>query len=172
MFLLKTVSPDGAAGKVAEIYSIFPKQIGVPLPLQLMSASPEMLGRQTEIIKYYMSHPKLSFPLLAAIRFLSASECNYGFCISFNKNILMAQGMSESDVEAMIQDPETAPLEDNERAMLKFVVAAVRSPNEVQHSDIEKLRDMGWTDTDIYDAVAHGANMVGASIVNNAFTRA
>jgi len=171
MFLLKTVSPVEATGKIAEIYGIFPKKVGVPVPLQLMSASQGMLERQIEIIKYYMSHPNLSFPLLAAIRFLCASECNYGFCINFNKHMLMAQGMTETDIEKMIHDPEAAPLEDKEKAMLKFVLFAVRSPNDVQPSDIEKLRNMGWADTDIYDAVTHGANMVGASIVNNAFTR-
>lgn len=92
-----------------------------------MSASPGFLACQFEIIKYFTNHQKLSFPFLAAIRYMAADDCDYEYCINFNQNILMAAGADEQALEAIKDDPDKAPLEDNERAMLKFVSNATTS---------------------------------------------
>jgi hypothetical protein len=44
MFLLNHVSPEKATNAIGEIYSVFPKEIGPPHTLQLMSASPGFLA--------------------------------------------------------------------------------------------------------------------------------
>ena len=170
MFLLNYVSPDMAASPIDEIYNLFPKDIGPPQPLQLMSASPGFLACQFEFIKYYTNHPKLSFSLLAAIRYMAANDCDHKYCIRFNQNILMAAGADGEALEAIKADPDNAPLEDNERAMLKFVSKAVKTPEAITHSDVEALRNVGWEDSDILDGVAHGAFMNGHSILMKAFS--
>jgi hypothetical protein len=171
MFLLEYVSPEKAVSPVDEIYSFFPKEIGPPHPLQLMSASPGFLACQFEFIKYFTSHEKLSFPLLAAIRYMAANDCDYEYCIQFNQKILMAAGANEHALEAIKDDPDEAPLEDNERAMLKFVSKAVKTPEAVVQSDVEALHNIGWEDSDILDAVAHGAFMRGHSTMMKAFLK-
>ena len=50
-----------------------------------------------------------------------------------------------------------------------FVLKAVKSPESTTTEEIEALHDLGWTDSDIYDATFHGARMVAMSIVFNAF---
>ncbi|MCP4105237.1 MAG: hypothetical protein GY749_06835 [Desulfobacteraceae bacterium] len=171
MFLLNHIKPEEATGKVAEIYGAFPKEIGVPKPLQMMSASPELLERQFESIKYFTSHKNLSFPLLASIRYIGATECTYDYCASLNGGILKAQGMTDDELEAMKNDPDKAPLEDKEREMLKFVLKAIRTPENVGEADVEQLHSAGWSDSDIYDAVAHGANLAGYSILSKALSK-
>ena len=69
----------------------------------------------------------------------------------------------------MIKDPLKAPLEEKEQAMLSFVIKAVKSPDAVEQQDMDKLHDLGWTDRDILDALAHGTNMVGSSILMKTF---
>ena len=172
MFLLKYASPEKAEGQIGEIYSIFPKAIGPPHPLQLMSASPGFLSCQFEIMKYYMNHKSLSFPLLAAIRYMAANDCDYEYCIKFNRTVLMAAGADEKALEAMKDDPDRAPLEDNDRAMLKFVSKVIKTPEAVGPSDIEALRKIGWKDSDILDAAAHGAFMKGHRTLMTAFLKA
>lgn len=63
MFKLKTVKPEEATGKVAEAYSVFPAGIPVPAPLILMSASPDLLQPQSQVIRHYMTHSKLDIKL-------------------------------------------------------------------------------------------------------------
>jgi alkylhydroperoxidase family enzyme len=171
MFLLKTVKPEEAAGKVAEAYKVFPKEVGIPTPLQLMSASPGLLERQTGVIGYYMSHKKLTFPLLAAIRYLAALKTGHAFCTEFNGGMLLQMGMSASDLADLKSDPKTSNLEPEEAAMVAFVAKALDDPASVTKADIEALRGQGFEDADIFDALAHGANMYAGSVLFKAFVR-
>ena len=170
MALIQTVSPDSAEGEVKEIYDKMIQNVGiVPSPLQLASASPGVLNFHWESIKYFSQHPSLGFALLSAIRFLVAEHLHYAFCTNFNKEILKKQGLSDEDIDEMIKNPLKAPLEDREQAMLCFVIKAIKSPDAIAQQDIDQLHDMGWTDRDILDALVHGTNMVGSSILMKTF---
>jgi alkylhydroperoxidase family enzyme len=170
MALIQTVSPEKAEGEVKEIYDTMQKNIGViPDPLQLASASPWMLSMVWQSIQYFTQHPNLGFGLLSTIRYLVAQQYDYAFCTNFNKNFLLMQGMSQNDIEKIAEDPLQAPLEDKDRAMLAFVMKAIKTPDTVVKEDMEELHDMGWTDADILDALTHGTNMIGSSILMKAF---
>jgi hypothetical protein len=69
----------------------------------------------------------------------------------------------------MIKDPLKAPLEEKDQAMLDFVMTAIKSPDAVEQQDMDHLHDMGWSDRDILDALVHGTNMVGSSILMKTF---
>ena len=170
MAIIQTVSPEKAKGETKKIYDMMLQNVGVvPSPLQLASASPGILNLSWESIKYYSQHPTLGFALLSTIRFLVAKHLNFAFCTDFNKNLLKKQGLSEEDIDEMIKDPLKAPLEDKEQAMLGFVLKAIKSPDAVEQQDMDKLHDLGWTDRDILDALVHGTNMVGSSILMKTF---
>ena len=79
------------------------------------------------------------------------------------------QGLSDEDIEKMEKDPLQAPLDDKDRAMVSFVMKAVKSPDDIAAQDVERLHDHGWTDSDILDALAHGTNMIGSSILMKTF---
>ncbi len=170
MSLLKIAQPETAEGHVKEVYDFFQKSIGViPRPMMLFSASPELFKLQVSSMQYFMKHPTLTFALLSSIRYLVSKEYDYAFCTSFNKNFLKMQGMSEEDIAAVAQDPLQAPLEDKERALLGFVMKAIKTPDAVAQTDMDELHAMGWNDRDILDAVTHGTGMIGPSILMKAF---
>ena len=77
--------------------------------------------------------------------------------------------MTEEDIKELEKDPSQAPLEDNERAMLAFVIKAIKTPDAVTQEDVDQLHEMGWADRDILDALAHGTNMIGSSILMKTF---
>ena len=172
MFILNHVKPEEATGKVAEAYSVFPPEFPVPDPLILTSASPELTQLQSGIIRHYMTHEKLDMGLLATIRYLVANHYDYQYCINLNAGILkQAGGLSDSDLETLRENPETAPLEDFQKALLLFVLKVVRAPNEVQEGDVEALREMGWTDQDIFEAAYHAVSMIAGSTLFKAFVK-
>ena len=172
MFILNHIKPEEASGKVAEAYSVFPPGFPVPDPLILMSASPDLAYQQSGIIRHYMTHEKLDIGLLAMIRYLVANEYNYPFCINLNAGILkQAGGFSESELETLRANPENAPLEDSQKALLLFVLKVVKTPEEVQKADIDRLHEMGWRDQDILDAAFHGTSMISASKLFKAFVK-
>lgn len=170
MTLIQTVNPEEAEGKAKEIYDTMKNTIGIiPAPMQLASASPWLMDLMWQSIQYYSQHPNLGFGLLSSIRYLVARQYDYAFCTGFNKNFLMMQGMTEEDIKKFEEDPLQAPLEDKERDMLAFVMKAVKTPDAVGGEDIDHLREVGWTDNDILDALTHGTNMIGSSILMKAF---
>jgi alkylhydroperoxidase family enzyme len=111
------------------------------------------------VVKYYFS----------SIRYLVAQQYDYAFCTGFNKNMLKMQGLSDEDIEQMEKDPLQAPLDDKDRAMVAFVMKAVKAPDAVEKQDLDELHEQGWTDSDILDALAHGTNMITSSILVKTF---
>ena len=170
MPLIKTIDPEKAEGEVKEIYDALNANIGmIPSPMELSSVSPWIMKNKWSSIQYFTQHPNLGFGVLSTIRYLVAEEYDYAFCINFNKNFLKMQGMTDEDIQKTSQDPAQAPLDDKDRAMVVFVMNAIKKPNDVTQTDVDGLHDLGWTDNDILDAMSHATSMVGASILMKTF---
>lgn len=171
MPLIETVVPEKASGKVADVYRDISKVFGrVPNAMQMFSASPALLNQQWDSMAYYLRHPTLSFPLLATIRLLVSQENSCHYCIGMNASLLinMAQWTPEQ-VSATKRDPMAAPLPEKEKAMLGFVLTTVADRKPVTRTEIDKLKALDWSESDIFDAVAHGARNVAVDIVFNTF---
>ncbi len=170
MALINTVQPEQAQGAIKEGYDMFMERVGIiPKPIELLSASPALFELQLRKVHYFSQHPKLSFALLAHIRYLVSRNLNYRFCTDLNKYFLKKQGLEEEDLRRMETDPSQSLLEENESAMLAFVVKAVKSPASVTAEEIERLRELGWQDSDIMDALSHGAGMIEHAIMAQVF---
>jgi alkylhydroperoxidase family enzyme len=171
MSLITTVPVDAATGKVQEVYAPMLEATSmVPRPLQMLSASPDLLEIYNRNLWYYLRHPTLSFALLAHIRVLASIECGFPYCIELNSGFLKQRlGLTEEQLRTLRSDPAQAPLEEKDRAMLLFVLEALRAPEDVSREDVAALHDLGWTDRDILDATQHGAGMVATGILFNAF---
>jgi hypothetical protein len=170
MALLNTVSPGNATGIVKEGYDMFLDKAGsVPKPMEMISVSPGLFEISLRRLRYLMSHPNLSFSLLAHIRYLVSCHLGYRFCRDFNRHLLEKQGLGKSDFEKMESDPSQSLLEKNENALLAFVVKAVKSPASITADDINKLKRLGWEDRDIVDALAQGVGMIDHAIMMQVF---
>lgn len=171
MSIISTVTPGQASGKVAVAYGQIQQMMGrVPNAFQIYSSSPALLEQHLQQVSYYMQHPTLSFPLLAMVRMLVSEHNDCQYCVGFNEVMLMHRaGLTPEQVAATKRDPADAPLPEKEKAMLLLVLKATKTPKMVEKSDLDQLRALGWSDSDIMDAVYHGARNVAVDIVFNAF---
>lgn len=170
MALITTVAPAQASGIVKEGYEMFMKNIGtIPRPMEVLSCSPALFELQLKRIGYFSKHPKLSFALLTHIRYLASHSLNYSFCMDFNSHLLKKLGLTVEDIRGMETDPSQAMLEENENAMLAFVIKAMKAPGSITAADISHLRELGWEDGDMVDALAQGVGMIDHSIMMQAF---
>jgi len=170
MTLISTVTPENAEGIVKEGYEMFMKNIGtIPQPMQLLSASPALFELQLKRIRYMGKHPKLSFALLAHIRYLAARTLDYSYCMDFNRHLLKKLGNDDNTIQAMENDPGKSMLETNESAMLVFVIRAMKNPSSITAADINQLKELGWDDRDMVDALAQGVGMIDHSIMMQVF---
>lgn len=170
MTRLNIPAKEEATGVVKQGYDMFLKNVGIiPKPMEMLSVSPALFESQLKRIEYFSKHPTLTFALLAHIRFCVSHHLDYQFCTDLNQMILSKLGLDESQIASTAKDPSTALLEDNEKAMLIFVMKAIQSPGSVTDDDIENLRENGWTDSDMVDAMAQGVSMMDHAIMMQAF---
>ncbi len=170
MALIDTVKVDDAQGIIKDGYKMFMENVGiVPKPMEMMSVSPVLFEMGLKRIEYYSNHPKLSFPLLAHIRYLAAHSLDYGFCMDFNKEVLKKLGVEENQFKEMETDPSKSMLEKHDSAMLAFVVKSIKNPKSVKGDDIKALKDLGWEDLDMVDALSQGVSMIDHSIMMQVF---
>jgi alkylhydroperoxidase family enzyme len=171
MALIQTVAMEDAEGKVKDVYEkLMDTARVIPRPMQMMSASPDLLAIQIQSLGHYFRHPTLGFSLLAHIRLLVAHHFNYPYCVEFNSSMLqMLTDITDEQLDAVKADPTTAPLEDRDKALLLFVLKCVITPEAVEHGDVDALKKMDWTEKDIFEASHHGADMVRHGILFKAF---
>lgn len=171
MSLITTIAPDKANGKVAEVYAGVNKVFGrVPNAVRVYSVSPGLLEVQWAGNAYYLRHPNLPFTLLATIRMLVSQENKCDYCIGLNGSMLMQRaGWTLDQINATKHNPDMSPLSEKEKAMLKLVLKSVNDRLPISRAEIDKLLQLGWTESDVLDAVAHGARNVMVDIVFNTF---
>ena len=170
MALIETVKPGAAQGKIREFYAAFEKQTGmIPGPLKLTSASPGLFDLYTGGMSYWTSHATLSLEVLACIRYLVARNRGFQACIEYNGGLLRARGLTDEALDALLADPMTAPVEDRERELIAFVIAAITDPASATQAGVDALHQLGWTDHDILDATYHGAALTAMGLLLDIF---
>lgn len=170
MFTIRYQRPGEAEPSVAEIYARFPGPEAIPGPLLLLSSSPELLRLSFAQIKYFVGHSALSFPVLAAVRFLAATRCSFAHCQKLNAEWLTRSGLTEKDVERLARGYAVSAFSFAENALLRLV-AAVLSGERVREDAMHALRELGWRDSDVMDACMQGASIMGMTKVFTAFSR-
>jgi len=171
MSMLQTVTPETATGEVAEIYAQIQNAWGqVPTAIQAYSANPFLLKQQWEYYGSIMQHPTLTMPLTTCIRMLVSQAGNCTYCIDMNAGMLINMaGWTPDQVAATRANYLDSPLTSQEKTLLGLVLKMTRDSTSITPADMQAARDAGWSDSDILDAVNHGARMVAGDIIINGF---
>ncbi len=171
MAIIKTHDETTDHPKVKAIYDALTQSIGmIPKPLQLSSSSPDLLAMQVENMRRWFQHPTLSGPLLAHIRLGTAIASDYPYCIEVNSQILkMMAGYSDEELTAVRRDLTQAKLEEKDKALALFAVKAATIPEETSQDEVKALHDLGWADSDIFEASFHAAQMIAGGRLFTAF---
>ena len=136
----------------------------------MFSSNPVLLKQQWEYYGSIMQHPTLSMPLTTCIRMLVSQAGNCGYCIDMNAGMLINMaGWTPEQVAAIRADYKNSPLSDKEKTLLSLVLKSTTDSNNVNASDLQAARTAGWSDSEILDAVNHGARMVASDILINGF---
>ena len=59
----------------------------------------------------------------------------------------------EELVRDALRDLDNCALPENEKALLRFIDKVNHDSPSIQAADMQPLREIGWTDTAIYDAI-------------------
>lgn len=137
--LIESARRDGA--EYGKIWSLFAFQHDVT----------SHLGRFTQGVLREPASISPGFRELIAAYTSQLNEC--GFCRESHAETAAVLLGDEALVRAALQDPESAPLEHQEKVMLRFVRKMTQNLPDVDACDIDTLRTSGWDDEAIYFAI-------------------
>ena len=168
MSLLNIPTVENATGEVKEIFDEIQGAFGmVPNGVSVWSASPKALIGQWNSIKETMSKDKESQKLHTIIRYLVSEESDCTYCVGFNGGMLLNMyAVTQDELTAMKSDPSTAPLDAKNKALLVFAMKSIKDADSVNSEDIDVLKDLGITETEIFDIVHAASRML---VVNTLF---
>lgn len=153
--LLNPSVPAGHEDKVAALFGAIESRISfVPDGLRLYGISPPLLETFVTNVGYFNTESAIGPRLAAMIRYLVSYRADCTFCIDMNEGFLTNMGLDLDAVRAARDDLEVAPIEAHELPLLRLAVKAVSEPEHVAEADLEAVRNAGWRDREIFDAVA------------------
>ena len=56
-------------------------------------------------------------------------------------------------VQALLDDYTTAPISEKERALFAFLAKMISDSTSIRHADADAVREAGWSDEALYDAI-------------------
>jgi alkylhydroperoxidase family enzyme len=171
MPIINTQTNETAHGEVRGIYDAMLSRVPfIPNPVRMMSASPELMTRYWPLMTWLIDHPRLSREILAHIRLGVALVSDYPYCVEFNTRTLQhLMGLTPEQLAAFREDPARAELPEPERELVAFVVRSIREPEETTAADLQRLRELGWSDADVFDATFMGAFMITSGVLFTTF---
>lgn len=158
--LIYPMAPAGEEDRVNAILGNIENHLGfVPDGLRLYSFSPSLLESFVGNIAYFnMGGTKLPPALTAMIRYQVSWNAGCSFCVDMNEGFLTSMGYDLDKIRATRNHPEEAPLNEKEKSLLMFAIKSVEAPEEITRTDMDNVRNQGWGDREIFDAVVSAAN--------------
>ena len=68
-----------------------------------------------------------------------------------------AEYLEEGLVDEVLRDVETSRLDESHKVLFRYIGKLAEAPHRVVNSDIQKLKDAGWGEEAIYDALTVAA---------------
>lgn len=171
MSLFKTeIKPEEATGKIAEAYEFFKERLGkVPKVMQLHTVNPILFGNLVEFLGYYGSQSKLDIEMLAHIRLIVSAKGNCEYCVKLNSAILIQMGKQQAYLDNIANDCKKIEIDEKRKQLVLFALKVVFNAEDVNVEDLTTLKDLGWTEKDIYDASAAATKQHGMIQLIKAF---
>ena len=107
------------------------------------------------IQKYLLDETTLSYNIKESIALLISLENGCKMCVDVHKGIAKMLGMSKERIEEVLQGVDAMNVPENEKALLKFCIKASKKENyKILKEEINALKEMGFSDIQIVEAVA------------------
>lgn len=107
------------------------------------------------IQKYLLDETTLSYDIKEAIALLISVENGCTMCVDVHKGIAKMLGLSDEKIEQILQGVDAIDTDDKEKALLNFCIKASKKDSyKILKEEIDALKDMGYSDVQIVEAVA------------------
>ena len=158
MTFIETVPEEGAPPGVAAMYETDRATLGggqVPNLTRAFSPRPGVYAAWRKLngeIKAGMDLRRYELATLAAARRLRSA-----YCALAHGSVLLQNFLEPAALRAVAEDHRTAGLDEVDVAVMDLADKVADDATSVGEEDIERLRSLGLSDSDIFDVVAAAA---------------
>lgn len=154
---IRTVPPEVATGQLADAYEHVKQMMGspfAPLVMQLSSIKPDVTSSLAGLYGALFGGGELPRTAKETIATYVAALNNCPYCIGAHSLLMQMHGASPEHADAARRGDITAFTDDEETArFLPLAEKITRHAYKVTDDDIQQLRDGGWSDEKILEAV-------------------
>jgi uncharacterized peroxidase-related enzyme len=152
MTFIQTVPEAEATGAVAKMYEVDRELFGdLPNFTKALSLRPDVYASWRQLngaIKANMDLRRYELATVAAARRLRSS-----YCMLAHGSVLMDKFLEPEAVRALADDYRTADLEPADLAVMELADKVAQDATSVTQADVDRLRSLGLTDSEILDVV-------------------
>ncbi len=145
--------PDNADGHLAEVFESVARERGKIANIhRVFSLNPGALESHLDLyisLLYRRGGLSRSQREMIGVVVSGLNRCEY--CVVHHSEALSVHLKSPDVLEILGRDFREAPLSNEDKTMLEYCAKVTDNPTQVDESDVEKLREAGFTDSEILD---------------------
>ena len=129
-------------------------------PANVFRTYPEIFGPWIKMSQTLMNGPSPFTPgerELIASYVVGLAKCKYAYAA--HSAATYAWGIQEGLLEALLEDPDSAPVEEKFRPLLAFIRKLTLTPSEMEQADADAVFAAGWDERALHDAIMVTARM-------------
>lgn len=154
MSFVGLISEAQAAPRVKELYQQVRQNFGfLPNYFQALGRDAQVIEGQLALGAAIMKAGGLSPALKEQIGLVVSGINSSSYCIAIHMELLRQLGVEKPVGRKLVTDYENAPVGEKEKALFRFADKLTRKPFEIVQGDVEALRQMGWEDAALVEAV-------------------
>ena len=124
----------------------------------------------TMVQNFLLKETRLNYNTKERIALLVSIDNNCTMCVDVHKNIAKMLGMSEQQVEETLGGIDAIDTDEKEKALLRLCLkAASKESYKTTQEDIDHLKNMGWSELDILEAIRIAAYFNYINTLSNVF---
>lgn len=155
MSWLPLVSDEQASPEVKKVYEYVAQRWSfVPNYFRALGHDKQLLDDQVNLFTDAMFEERGLPRVVKEQLALVVSGINVSsYCLPAHLEILGRLGMDRKVGRKLSLDFRSAPVEPKVMKLFEFAEKLTKQPGEMQESDVKQLREAGWNDVAIFDAV-------------------
>jgi uncharacterized peroxidase-related enzyme len=156
MAFVNTIPVGEASGEVRALYERAEARLGyVPNYTKLFSLRPALYDAWSNLLT--KSRGQLDARRYELVTFAAARAMRSSYCLLAHGSTLRKQFYSAAQLTAITSDLTTAELDPAETVMMQFADQVARDASAITDADVQRLREHGFSDTEIFDIAAVAA---------------
>lgn len=154
MSYIGLVSEEQASPALQEIYKKIREQFGfLPNYFQALGRDPALLQAHNALFEVVAADRALTRAQKEQLGLVVSGLNSSSYCIAIHMEVLRGLGVEKRLGKKLATDYENAPVEEKDKALFRFADKLTRKPFDISGGDVEALRQAGWSEQEVLEAV-------------------